>query len=106
MSGISPYRKFFDTLFLPIVMGMILVTSLISDGLTWFTFTMFGLFCMSATIIFNEWVLDKAIEKYRHAIDDGLVMFEGSVWAKAYYKMGTPKARLEREIRRRERAGA
>ena len=106
MSDISPFHKILNLLYMPVIFGVILVSWLVSDGLNWMSLLMFGLFVSSCTMILYEWMLEKTIKKYQDAIDDGLVMFEGSVWAKTYWKLGTAKARLQREIRRRERAGA
>lgn len=106
MFGISPFRRFYSLLFMPVIFGVIVLQWLVTEGMTWETFLMFGLFVASVTMIIYEWMLEDAIDKYRQAIDDGLIVFEGSAWAKAYWKLGTPKARLQKEIRRRERAGA
>ena len=106
MFGISPFRRFYSLLFMPVIFGVIVLQWLVTDGMTWLSFFMFGLFIASVTMVLYEWLLDREVEKYRHAIDDALIVFEGSAWAKAYWKLGTRKGRLQREIRRRERAGA
>ena len=85
--------------FFPLFIGVFALNEISNDNI-WYAAAFSFVAGLAGSALFYEYVSNKELKLYQSAIDDALIVFEGSAWAKAYYKLRSDDWKLNRELGR------